>query len=291
MNYTPNPIRGCGRKKRGGFHLKAGLSPFGRLNAVTYCLGSGVETGENLVVDISARGVWLGDLAASLVSGQFINIHDSWTAPADQTDWYTQMLRKVGKPVLFDHVGKAHYSPASFVNELLAYGPSRRVPGPVAEQIAGLTPIAILFCHDDMPLFIGAAQRDELLSLLDTDDLIDRQLAPTWRHPDWGLGIDNDDGRDHYLVDVIQAMDEDTACPCVGRWAVPVFLKDVPKARQPFAMSWITHVSYVAQKEEETGETLGEVTERMRQKNIQVLVLSDDVEPTLTDGGEVTELF
>lgn len=289
MNYTPNPIRGCGRKKRGGFYLEAGLSPFGTLNAVTYCLGSGVETGENLVVDISARGVWLGDLAASFVSGQFINIHDPWTAPEDQADWYTQMLGKVGKPVLFDHVGKAHYSPASFVNELLEYGPSRRVPGPVAEQIAGLTPIAILFCHDDMPLFTSAAQRDELLSLLNTDDLTDRQLAPTWRHPDWGLGIACDDGRDHYLVAVIQAMDEDTAhLPTQGQ-AVPAFLKTVPKARQPFAMSWITHVSYVAQKEEETGEAYDEVTARMRQKNIQVLVLGGDVERAITGSEDETE--
>ena len=66
MNYTPNPVRGCGRKKRGGFYLEAGLSPFGTLNAVTYCLGSGVEAGENLILDISARGVWLGDLAPAL---------------------------------------------------------------------------------------------------------------------------------------------------------------------------------------------------------------------------------
>lgn len=283
MNYTPNPVRGCGRKKRGGFYLEAGLSPFGTLNAVTYCLGSGVEAGENLILDISARGVWLGDLAASFVSGQFININDLWTPPEDQADWYAQMLGRVGKPVLFDHVGKAHYSPASFVNELLAYGPSRRVPGPVAEQIAGMTPIAILFCHDNMPLFSSEAQRDELLSLLDTGDLTDQQLAPTWRRPDWGLGIECDDGRDHYLVNVIQAMDDDTA--------VQAFLKDVPRTRQPFAVSWITHVSYVAQTEEESGEARDEVTERMRQKNIQVLVLSDDVELAVTDGDEVKELF
>ena len=184
------------------------------------------------------------------------------------------MLGKVGQPVLFDHVGKAHYSPASFINELLAYGPSRRVPGPVAEQIASMTPIAILFCHDDMPLFI---------SLLDTGDLTNQQLVPTWRRPDWGLGIECDDGRDHYLVNVIQAMDDDTA--------VQAFLKDVPRTRQPFAVSWITHVSYVAQKEEESGEAYDEVTERMRQKNIQVLVLSDDVELAVTDGDEVKELF
>lgn len=283
MNYMQNPARGCGRKKRGGFYLEAGMSPLGTLNAVTYCLGSGMETGENLVLDISARGVWLGDLAASFISGQFININDPWTTPEDQTDWYAQMLGKVGKPVLFDHVGKAHYSPASFVNELLEYGPSRRVPGSVAEQIAGMTPIAILFCHDDMPLFTSKAQRDELLSLLDTVDWTDQQLSPTWRRPDWGLGIENDDGRDHYLVDVIQAMDEETA--------VSTFLKDVPQARQPFAISWITHVSYVAQKEEETGEALDEVTERMRGKNIQVLVLADDVEPTMIGDEEVTDLF
>jgi hypothetical protein len=61
-------------------------------------------------------------------------------------------------------------------------------------------------------------------------------------------------------------MDTDTA--------VQAFLKDVPKARQPFAISWITHVSYVAQEAEESGEAYNEVTARMRQKNIQVLVLS-----------------
>lgn len=281
MNYTPNPTRGCGRKKRGGFYLEAGRSPFGTLNAVTYCLGSGVESGENLVVDISARGVWLGDLAASFISSQFITIHDPWTAPEDQAAWYTQMLARVGKPVLFDHVGKAHYSPASFVHELREYGPSRRVPGPVAEQIASLTPIAILFCHDDMPLFSGASQRDELLSLLDSGDCTDQQLAPTWRHPDWGLGIENDDGRDHYLVAVIQAMDEDAS--------VQTFLKTVPKTRQSFAVSWITHVSYVAQKEEETGEAYDEVTARMRQKNIQVLVLPDDVERAIAGSEDETE--
>lgn len=281
MKYTSNPERGCGRKKRGGFYLEAGLSPFGTLNAVTYCLGSGVETGENLVVDISARGVWLGDLAASFISGQFVNANDLWTAPEGQADWYAEMLAKVGKPVLFDHVGKAHYSPNSFVNELQEYGPIRRVPGAVAEQIASLIPIAILFCHDDMPLFTSEVQRDELLSLLNTDDLTDWQLAPTWRHPDWGLGIACDDGRDHYLVDVIEAMDEDTA--------VPTFLKAIPKARQPFAMSWITHVSYVAQKEEESGEAYDEVTARMRQKNIQVLVLGDDVELAVTDSEAATE--
>lgn len=283
MNYTPNPVRGCGRKKRGGFYLEAGLSPLGTLNAVTYCLGSGVEVGENLILDISARGVWLGDLAASFISGQFININDLWTPPPNQADGYAQMLGKVGKPVLFDHVGKAHYSPASFVNELQAYGPSRRVPSQVAEQIAGITPLAILFCHEEMPLFSSEAQRNKLLSLRGTGDLTAQQLAPTWRRPDWGLGIACDDGRDHYLVDVIQAMDDDMA--------VQTCLKDVPRARQPFAISWITHVSYVAQKEEETGETYDDVTERMRQKNIQVLVLSDDVELAVTDGAEVKELF
>lgn len=283
MKYTPNPVRGCGRKKRGGFYLEAGMSPLGTLNAVTYCVGSGMETGENLIIDISARGVWLGDLAASFISGQFININDPWTTPADQTDWYAQMLGKVGRPVLFDHVGKAHYSPASFVNELLEYGPSRRVPGPVAEQIAGMTPIAILFCHDDMPLFTSEAQRDKLLSLLDTGDLTGQQLVPTWHRPDWGLGIECDDGRDHYLVDVIQAMDGDTA--------VQAFLSDVPRTRQPFAISWITHVSYVAQEAEESGEAHAEVTAQMRQKNIQVLVLRDDIELAITEEEEVTELF
>lgn len=282
MKYMQNPARGCGRKKRGGFYLEAGMSPLGTLNAVTYCLGSGMETGENLVIDIGARGVWLGDLAASFISGQFININDPWTTPEDQTDWYAQMLGKVGKPVLFDHVGKAHYSPASFVNELLEYGPSRRVPGPVAEQIAGMTPIAILFCHDDMPLFTSEAQRDELLSLLDTVDWTDQQLSPTWRRPDWGLGIECDDGRDHYLVDVIQAMDGDTA--------VQAFLSDVPRTRQPFAISWITHVSYVAQEAEEKDAALDDLTERMRQKNIRVLVLSDDDVSPIADQ-EVEELF
>lgn len=282
MKYMQNPARGCGRKKRGGFYLEAGMSPLGTLNAVTYCLGSGVETGENLIINISARGVWLGDLAASFISGQFINIHDLWTAPDGQAEWYAQMLAKVGQPVLFDHVGKAHYSPASFVNELLAYGPSRRVPGPVAEQIAGMTPIAILFCHDDMPLFTSEVQRDELLSLLNTGDLTGQQLAPTWRRPDWGLGIECDDGRDHYLVDVIQAMDGDTA--------VQAFLSDVPRTRQPFAISWITHVSYVAQEAEEKDAALDDLTERMRQKNIRVLVLSDDDVSPIADQ-EVEELF
>lgn len=282
MKYMQNPARGCGRKKRGGFYLEAGMSPLGTLNAVTYCLGSGMETGENLVLDIGARGVWLGDLAASFISGQFININDPWTTPEDQTDWYAQMLGKVGKPVLFDHVGKAHYSPASFVNELLEYGPSRRVPGPVAEQIAGMTPIAILFCHDDMPLFASEVQRNELLSLLDTVDWTDQQLSPTWRRPDWGLGIECDDGRDHYLVDVIQAMDGDTA--------VQAFLSDVPRIRQPFAISWITHVSYVAQEAEEKDAALDDLTERMRQKNIRVLVLSDDDVSPIADQ-EVEELF
>lgn len=122
----------------------------------------------------------------------------------------------------------------------------------------------------DMPLFTSQAQRDELLSLLPTGDGTDRQLDPTWRRPDWGLGIACDDGRDHYLIAAIQAMDDETA--------VQTFLKDVPRARQPFAISWITHVSYVAQKEEEAGEAYDEVIERMRQKNIQVLVLGDDVE-------------
>ncbi|MCP4358507.1 MAG: hypothetical protein GY796_10870 [Chloroflexi bacterium] len=283
MNYNSNPARGCGRKKRGGFYLEAGLSPFGTLNAVTYCLGSSVETGENLIVDISSRGVWLGDLAASFISGQFININDQWAAPEDQANWHAQMLAKVGQPVIFDHVGKAHYSPASFVNELLEYGPSRRVPGAVAEQIAGMTPIAILFCHDEMPLFTGEAQRDTLLSMLDTGNLTGQQLSPTWRRPDWGLGIECDDGRDHYLFEVIQAMDKDTA--------VSTFMKDIPKARQPFAISWITHVSYVAQKAEETGTARNEMTERMRHKNIQMLVLSDDAELAVGDGEEITELF
>lgn len=268
MNYDPNPSRGCGRKKRGGFYLEAGLSPFGRLSVATYCLGSGVETSENLVVDISARGVWLGDLAASFVSGHFVNIHDSWTVPEEAADWYNQMVHKVGKPVLFDHVGKAHYSPASFIKELLVYGPSRRVPGPIAEQIANLTPIAIAFCHDDMPLFTSEGQRDELLYILAETEWTPPQLAPTWRRSAWGLGVEHDDGRDHYLTTVIQAMADDPTAQ--------TFLQDVPKARQTFVISWITHVSYVAQKEEETGEAFDEVAARMRQKNIRVLVLNEN---------------
>lgn len=95
------------------------------------------------------------------------------------------------------------------------------------------------------------------------------------------LGIECDDGRDHCLMNVIQAMDHDAA--------VQTFLKDIPRVRQPFAISWITHVSYLAQKEEESGEPHAEVTERMRQKNIQVLVLSDDTLLVVDENGKMTE--
>ena len=216
-SYQMNPVRGCGTKKRGGCYLEAESSPGGTLRRLAFVLSEHTMGGTNVFVDAPSRSMVLIDPAATLLSGTvvFAGVGYSPGSQAEEQK-YERLLRQIGSEfALLDHVGRAHYSPWQFVDEVWQKGPSRKVSQDFLLKVAPILPLPVFFTHPDMPVF--QAMTPELMR--EAVDLMARALnapetrmtftsRPTWFDPKWGLTTDSaGDGSDHCLLPILQALD------------------------------------------------------------------------------------
>lgn len=284
-SFAVNPPRGCGRKKAGGFYLGAGFSMRGKLLPVAHLFGEAKRGGENPTFLVPPRQVVFGNLAASLVLGEFVSVDTPISAEAFEQDGlpamgklYESLAMRADTEVAFDHVGSRHYTAWQFAEELRQYGPSRRVPERLAQLIAPRLPIAIVFTHSQIPVFDSYEDRDILIELLREvrGDIHELEHADAvWLRPHWGLYASNDNGEVHAMRPILWAIDRlknDPGLP--GRepiWAdISAELGAVTMIEQAFACSWITKVDYVLKP----GESAAEVATPLASKGIGVIDLS-----------------
>lgn len=284
-----NPERGCGTLVAGGFYAQGGMSDDGVLAPWTFVLGDGTEGGENLYVALPARQMTIARLPETLQTGRLVTPEGD----AIPTDQLLPALRKLPKFALFDHIGANNYSAYSFAAEAARHGVSRRIPREIAEQVAKLAPLPIVFSHSIMPT-IAAAERDSFIVwartvladsdlLADLDTLLLRahgdiepalplaqiaeglvklfQTGRTYADPSWGIRkVGNKqpyNGGLHWSVSVLAAL----AAIKAGRdeqqlyKLLPAWLTDhITVAEQLVGMAWITHASYMKAGDENDAE-------------------------------------
>lgn len=294
--YVANPERGCGTKKEGGFYAEGTTSPNGALSLWTWILGTCTEAGLNCFVSPPARKVVQGNLAASLVMGEFVSNDVPFERRIGSEKnylgkQYATLKRQAAPVALFDHVGSKFYTPHEFMKEVRELGPSRRITPQVAEEIAKMTPIPVVFTHSDIPLFRDEAERDAvvelaagLLSEYDQDQV---RYLPTWMSPEWGLYSScKDRGDDHYLRQILGLLSRLKRQPRLidtsEAWAaLAAVMGRANFQEQPFGATWITKITYVKRRDDPA-----DIADKMAKKGIQTLILSDEELDAAGEGGE-----
>lgn len=280
--YQPNPPRGCGQKKKGGYYLESDGSPFGMLHKWVYIHGDGIEGGDNPYAAIPPRRSVYGNLAASLMFGEFVSndvpldVAATWAGFPALQEFYAGLRARGCEEALFDHVGSNNYSAYSFQREVLEYGPSRRVTQQMAEELAKKTPIPIVFTHSRIPVFRDEAHRETAVALGRWFADVVYSTMPTWFAPKWGLYARQETGSGHYLDMVLRIVDrlDRDAKNVAGNELyeeAKAVLADARYVEQAFGATWITRVTYVHQD----GEDKAAVAAAMAQKGIQTLDLEE----------------
>lgn len=232
-----NPERGCGTKKEGGCYAESGDgSPFGVL-LNNWCLGSHIEGAENFYIEVPPRGVHVFNPAASLTYGELINDRNATAL--------ISLREKVGTIGLLDHVGATNYTPRTFAAEVFEHGISRRIPPPVAREIARFCPIPIFFVAK-LPIFPDDIQAIAAWASLphEGEETPNFNTTPSWRDPRWSLRRKRDDldpyrGHDHYMAELIQASKVEDGS-----------LDELPTQQMVFFAGWITRVTYILHADE-----------------------------------------
>lgn len=288
MRTIPSVERGCGSAVPGGFYLSATRGAGGILEPWTWLLGDGVEGGYNVYLNPPERMHTLFNLPYTLATSE----HQ--TEAVDGVTLVSPLDRL--KPIaILDHVGKAHYDPYQFADEVEQLLPNRRISHELAAKLVPLCPIPIVFTHEHIPVVHNTLHRQILLEwALDTIrkqsrytdsglyEARDYYKAAVWTNEKWGLKTRDSDGKDHWLVPVLQAInlvggiknipdmmqtyveagghDADGNPPPRGggaEYAEDDYMlsSEISWIEQPFGASWITRVTYVA-KDDDTESTL-----------------------------------
>lgn len=260
--YYPNPGRGCGTKKENAWYLEGSLfSADGPLWAWTWLLGDGVE---NLFfLGFPPRGMELINPAATIALREKVldkpEFHPFGDREREEYNRMRQATRTLG---LGDHVGKQHYTPYSFANEVSHYGPSRRVPEKIAialnETMRERGAIPIIFTHSEMPIFDTYEKAEEARDIIEAlyPDVVnwnDLNYEPTWIHADFGQYAEREQytGSDHWLTRVLRAMNDLKNGYLEGSQAAldaRSFFATLRYREQALGMSWITGVTYTLPK-------------------------------------------
>lgn len=248
-----NVVRGCGSRKKGGYYLEAETNPNGTLNLITYCFGSHIDAppaspAENLIAEIPSRGLWLGDLAASFLTGEWIFEKNPYSPPLRHTAVYEEFQQRFHCPIaLGDKVSKEYYSCASFINEVREHGPSRKIPEHIAKKIARHLPLPIIFFFD-LPLFSSKQQRDAALQVANID-LAGYDTDALWNLPEYGISVEYpNDGVLHFMSNLIYRLEEDV---------IRGFIREegIQTAVMPGCICWLNQVRYMLDDGEDSSIT------------------------------------
>lgn len=279
MRVIETVKRGCGMPVLGGFYLSATGSPFGALAKWTWLLGDGIAGGANVYLKPPPRIHTLFNLPYTLQTLQ----HQTESVANVNLD---PPLHRLKQLAILDHVGFNHYNPYEFASEIDKLLPSRRITRGLAEKIAPLCPIPIVFTHEMIPVFRNVQDMTAVFEYcLDfvcrttTHDLDPRAylFAPTWKQGNFGLGAKDYHGENHYLVYILWAIELMGGVHClpdVIEWnsvKVGTFSGDVQWVEQPFGVSWITRVQYISRLTDGP-----DVIERIRKSGIEPVQLSVD---------------
>lgn len=245
MMTIANPRRGCGTLKRGGCYGQSDMGVGGKWAAVVWTLDTRMEERHTVSLELGERGAILFNPAATLMSGELIQ--DARVKPSVfatnrhwQTGWgdrdVAAHLEDALPPLaILDHVGRKHYDPLRFVQELKRHGPSRRFTPSFARTLA-----LHIDAHGPTPIFFvqrfAILPRPEALNLA---SIAGGRTPPTFGDPDWGLEARDYDGSDHYIVATLEREDELTA-----------LLFRAPTYQTIFVASTICKVRYIAKKGE-----------------------------------------
>jgi hypothetical protein len=271
--YTPNPVRGCGKKHPGGFYLESETSEGGLLSRLTWLLGTHVDDREfdihfgNIYTDHPNLGMSIINPAATIAKGKIVNKRDKKIILSPiENDFYIDLIDQIGKLALLDRVGSMYYTPWSFAQELWDYGPSRKVSKQAMEIVAPFLPVPIVFCHGQMPIY----GRNSSLNALDTAETAlgynnkgEYRYSPTWTDPLWGTSETHEhSGDDHYLLPILRAMDQIGKVQDSNKErlaSIAMSLTPASKAETVFVSSWITRGTYVRKDENDPGVSIENV--------------------------------
>jgi len=254
--YEANPVRGCGRRVRGGSYLEVDTVPTGILGRLSWVLGhhwnqGGSRERVTLFTQVPPRAMMVFNPAATLAEGKVVTNprYDRWTNREVKRIAET-MMAIVGDIGLLDYVGARYYSPWSFAKEVYEHGPSRRVTRDFLRRISPYLPLPVFFAHRNIPYFPTSARAIEALDvscqLLNVSEA--RFMRPTWEIPGWGLTANDVSGDNHYMVPVLKAYDEfDSTFEDDPRF------HDVKFAETLFAASWFTRGAYVLRDDDDPG--------------------------------------
>ncbi len=249
LRTVPNPQRGCGRLKEGGFYARGDSAPGGTLGAWSWTLGEHVIGGRNLTISVPARQMTVIRLSATLHTRRLMT--EAVMLPDDSP------LTKLPPFAVIDHVGSEFYTPYSFARECVECGPSRRIPANVAKAIAPYTPIPIVFTHSWLPI-TDAGTVNDLLAWADPRLIGDDNLhfSPTYERPSWGIRKGDYYGGDHWIIPVLRRMHEASGEQEVHltKLMPTEIVEQTLTAEQIFGISWLTRVIRVVTGEEDDAE-------------------------------------
>lgn len=244
MRTIDNFERGCGTLKKGGFYAQGKPRSNGMLANWTWLLGTGLMTdactGDQPIITCPPRQIMVFNLLGSLMTGQRLQDY-----PEDMVSWFNQHPGIPAKALL-DHAGSIHYpNPAEFAEEVMARGPSRKIPQSLARTLVKYTPLPIVFTHSTIPMAEDAEQRTEIVNHLsrDTDwyetpkEII---VSPTWVQPGFGFTVRDNRGwgNDHWQTILMQEVSADS------------YLEILQGTETIFGVSWITEITYVAKDDD-----------------------------------------
>jgi hypothetical protein len=257
--YTVNPVRGCGRKVRGGSYLEADGAVDGRLQRMSWVLGRHCADvfDNNIFTDstaLSRRGMTFFNPAATLAERAIVYAGDtSYTPTSDlRNTQYRRFMPMLGALGVLDYVGDTSYNPWQFAEETYRLGPSRRVTRAFMLQVADLLPLPVFFVHRGLPFFPTALARTAAYAR--ANDLLGREdgqvyIGATWDIPAWGMRGPDDIGDDHFMVPVLAALSDDETFMIENntQWHGVEYVEGV------FLGSWLTRAAYVLENASDQG--------------------------------------
>lgn len=289
-----NPTRGCGTKKPNSFYIEGEMSAGGGLHALTWLFGDGVEN--FIPLNIPPRQIQFANIPATIARGSLV-LNEGKYQPSDwERDIYKHLASSAVPPIgIVDHVGKNNYSAYSFATEVGLYGPSRKITPQMATIVGELIhktgPLPIMFTHDRVPTFTTSKEVDDAIQMALGCFLFDyKNLAynPVWEYGSWGMyaiknqwtGAHNPRHFMHVLLPVIDQIDK--------HWkdrkdneayqAAKTFFAGTRMIEQPFALSWLTKVTYTLPEDGIIPDKVQQILQSIPNVNILDLQEEENVE-------------
>ena len=258
LRTVPNPQRGCGQLKEGGFYARGDVGTGGTLSSWTWTLGEHVIGGKNLNISVPARQMQVINLPATLHRRQMST--EAVELFADNP------LAKLPAYALLDHIGSEYYTPWSFMLECSQHGPSRRIPQNIANAIAKHCPIPIVFTHTWLPVVDEHYWADLCQWTAPGVAPALWTTEPTYEVTEWGIrrddwhgGLDRN-GLIHWIIPTLRQMHEAGGGKekHLSQIMPAELAENTLLSEQIYGISWITRCVYIA-SENDNDQTLEEL--------------------------------